>query len=96
MGVGLVEVGEEAALRVVAAVHLVEEIDALEIDGVVGLADDVAVFLEFLNVDDGDFQLPVVVVDGLSGFDVSGEFQAGVDFMHLQATAAELAGGLDE
>jgi hypothetical protein len=70
LGVGLVEIGEEAAAGIVAAVDFVEEIDALEMDVVVGRADDVGVVPEFLDVDDGDLGPAGMVVDGAGGLDV--------------------------
>ena len=93
-GVGLVEIGEKAALRVVAAVDFVEEIDALEADVVVGRADDIRVVLEFLDIDDGDFRLAGIVVDGAGGLDVAGEGLAGIDRVDDQPAAAELAASI--
>jgi len=69
--VRLVEVGEEAALGIVAAVDFVEEIDALETEIVIGGADDVGIVLELLDVDDGDFRPARIVVDGFGGLDIT-------------------------
>lgn len=66
-GVGLLEVGEEAAFGVVAAVDFVEEVDSLQVEGVVGGLYDIGIVLKFLDVDDRDFTASVIVMDGLWG-----------------------------
>ena len=75
---------------------LVEEVDALELEGVVGGTDDGGIVGEFLDVDDGDFELAGVVVDGLGGFDVAGELLAGINLVDGETSTAKLTGGLDE
>ena len=75
-GIGLVEVGKKAAFGVVAAVDFVEEIDALDADGVIAVAQDIRVILEALDVDHGDLDLAGGVVDGDGGFDFGGELFA--------------------
>ena len=79
--VGLVEVGKKRAFGVVAAVYFVEKIDALDGEVVVVTGDNIRVVFEFLDVDDSDFRLACVVVQGLGGFDVGGEGFAAVDGM---------------
>jgi hypothetical protein len=96
IGVGLVEVGEEAALRIVAAVDFVEEVNALELDVVIRGFDDIRIVLELLDVDDGDFELAGIAVDGGVGLDVLGEGLAGVDRVDDETAAAELATGLNQ
>ena len=62
--VGLVEVGKKRAFGVVAAVYFVEKIDALDGEVVVVTGDNIRVVFEFLDVDDSDFRLACVVVQG--------------------------------
>jgi hypothetical protein len=54
LSVGLVEVGQETAFGVVATVNLIEEVNALEIETVIGCTNNVWIILELLDVNDGD------------------------------------------
>ena len=66
VAVGLAQIGEKAAFGVVAAVHFVEKVNALNADVVILGADHIRVVLEFLDIDDGDLRLAGVVVDALA------------------------------
>ena len=94
--VGLIEIREEAAAGIVAAVDLVEEIDALELDVVIRSADDVGVVPEFLDINDGDLGPTGVIVNGAGGLDVAGEGVAGIDGVDDEAAGFELVAGLHE
>ena len=96
VAVGLLQVGEEAAARVVAAVHFVEEVDALDVEVVVLGRGDIGIVLELLDVDDGDLGLAAVVAGSDIGLDVAGKRFAAVDDVDGQAAHAEFVAGLPE
>lgn len=70
--VRLAEVGKEAAFGVVAAMHFVEEVDALNLEIVVAGGDHSGIILELLDIDHSDLGLAGVVVDGAGGLDLPG------------------------
>ena len=76
IAVGLVEIRQEAALRIVAAVHFIQKIDALKIQRVVGVFYNIRVVLKTVDIHDGDLGEPGVIVNGEVGFDVFRELFA--------------------
>ena len=96
VAVRLAEVGQKTALWVVAAMHLVQKINALDAEVVVLCTHHVWVVLKLLDIDHGDFRLAAVVVQHLRGFDVARKRFAAVDGVHHQSATCELALRLNE
>ena len=69
---------------------LVEEVDALKVEGVVIGLDDIGVILKLLNIDYGNLALAVIIVDRDIGLDVFCKVFTGADFMNDEATGCLL------
>ena len=70
IAVGLVEIRQEAALRIVAAVHFIQKINALEIQGVVAVFYNIRGVRKTVDIHDGDLRESGMIVNGEVGFDV--------------------------
>ena len=70
IGVGLVEIRQEATLRIVAAVHFIQKINTLKIQGIVAVFHNIRVVLKTVDIHDGDLGESGMIMDGEVGFDV--------------------------
>ena len=89
IAVRLFQVGEEATLGVVAAMHLVEEVHALHGEVVILRGGDVRVVLELLDVDHGNLGRAAVVAGGAALLDVAGKCGTAIDNVHGEAAQSE-------
>ena len=96
VAVRLAEVGQKTALRVVAAVHFVQKIDALDAEVVIFGANHIWIILKLLDVDHGDFRLATVVVQYLRRFDVASKGIATVNGVHHQSATGKFTLSLNE
>ncbi len=92
----LAEVGKKTALGIVAAVHLVEEVDPLDTDIIIFGSNNVRVILELLDIDDGDLRFAGVIMNDLGSLYILSKGIARVDGMNDQTTTGKFALGLDQ
>lgn len=70
--------------------HLIQKIDALDVEVVILGAHHIRVVLKFLDIDHGDFRLATVVVQHLCGFDVASKVSSAVNDVDYQPPAGKL------
>lgn len=91
VAIRLIQIGQETALGIVAAVHFIQKVNALNGDIVIFSGYDVRVVFEFLDIHHGDLRPARMVVDDLRHSDVSTECFTRVNGMHRQAAAGKFS-----
>ena len=95
-GIRFVQIGQETAFGIVAAVYFIQKIDPLDIELVIVAAHHIPVFPELLDIHHRDFRFSGGIVQGRGGLQVVHKFVARVDFVHHEPAAAEFFRRLNE